>query len=275
MPDLAANMVEPIRGFEMEGMMMRCSLFVPRLYNWCKSLGFEAGKMMPSRAFCSDESQGFPIILIAKHFGTFPFNHGRVGGIVATDRHGPHADHGQDLVIIQASHVGYDPATKTFGQYRRLQTADQSCSSNCGKIHHVMDWYQNEYHFAQENILLHKYEGQDCVIIDNQLLREDCDEGLLLKLDKLIATDSTGQRISLKHLSTSKIFAVSPSFTRATGDACFNGKEAAVIGNRLTRDMFYYRRNIQVMSEGDHQIEKNRLRRILFLPSLVCRDKRR
>ena len=65
-------------------------------------------RIMPSRAFCSDENQGYPIILIAKHFGSFPFNHGRVGVIVVTDRHGPHAHHGKDMVIIQASHVGYE-----------------------------------------------------------------------------------------------------------------------------------------------------------------------
>lgn len=55
-----------------------------QLYNLCKSLGFEAGNIMPSRAFCSDESQGYPITLIAKHFGTFPFNHGMVGGVIAS-----------------------------------------------------------------------------------------------------------------------------------------------------------------------------------------------
>lgn len=37
---------------------MRYSQFVPRLYNYCRSLGFERDRMMPSRAFCSDESQG-------------------------------------------------------------------------------------------------------------------------------------------------------------------------------------------------------------------------
>ena len=123
MPELAVNTVEPVRGFQIQGMMMRYNLFIPRLYNWCKSLGFQPGKIMPSRAFCSDESQGYPVIMIGKHFGTFPFNHGRVGGIVANTRHGPHASHGQDLVIIQASHVGYDPQTGEFGTYRRLQTA--------------------------------------------------------------------------------------------------------------------------------------------------------
>ena len=140
--------------------MMRYSLFVPRLYNLCKSLGFEAGKIMPSRAFCSDESQGFPIILITKHFGTFPFNHGRVGGIIATDRHGPHAEHGKDLVIIQASHVGYDPDTKTFGTYRRLQTAAHESSDSCGKIGAVLSWYLDEYAFARDNIFLPGQAGR-------------------------------------------------------------------------------------------------------------------
>ena len=77
---------------------MRYSLFVPRLYNHCRSLGFERSRMMPSRAFCSDESQGYPVMLIAQHFGTFPFDHGRVGGKVAINRHGPYAHHGEDLV---------------------------------------------------------------------------------------------------------------------------------------------------------------------------------
>jgi len=77
---------------------MRYSEFAPRVYNLAKSLGFTPGKMMPSRAFCSDESQGYPIIQIAKQFGTFPFNHGRVGGMIALDRHGPHAHHGMDLL---------------------------------------------------------------------------------------------------------------------------------------------------------------------------------
>jgi len=115
---------------------------------------------MPSRAFCSDESQGYPIILLAKHFGTFPFNHGQVGGIVATDRHGPHAHHGQDLVIILASHVGYAPDTARFGDYRREQTEGRDMTPNCGKICGVLRWYENEYRFAQHNILLRREAGR-------------------------------------------------------------------------------------------------------------------
>ena len=98
--------------FRMKNYWFRYSNFVPRLYNWCLKIGLEPGKIMPARAFCSDESQGYPVILLAKHFGVFPFNHGRVGGIMANGRHGPHAHHGKDLLIVQASHVGYDQSPK-------------------------------------------------------------------------------------------------------------------------------------------------------------------
>ena len=90
----AANVEELIRNFRIVATTtFRYSSFVPRLYNYVKSMGCEPGSILPSRAFCSDESQGYPIILMTKHFGTFPFNHGRVGGVVATGRHGPHAIH--------------------------------------------------------------------------------------------------------------------------------------------------------------------------------------
>ena len=266
MPDLAANMVEPVGGFQMQGMMMRYNLFAPRLYNWCMSLGFEAGKIMPSRAFCSDESQGYPIIMIAKHFGTFPFNHGRVGGIVATDRHGPHAEHGQNLVIIQASHVGYDPQTRRFGTYRRLQTADQARGPSCSKVHQVITWYQNEYQFARQNILLHQHEGQACIIVDNQLLREDRDEGLLLRLDKLIETDPNGQRMPLKTLSTAKIFTASSALADQVGEPSFSGTTPQPIGPYLTADLFYFRRNIPKKEEGAHHLEHNLLR---YMPQII------
>lgn len=266
MPDIAANMVEPVGGFEMDGMMMRYSLFVPRLYNWCKSLGFESGRIMPSRAFCSDESQGYPIILLTKHFGTFPFNHGRVGGIVATDRNGPHAAHGQDLVIIQASHVGYDPDRKQFGVYRRLQTNGLDCGPSCGKIHNVIDWYMEEYNFAKQNILLHQHEGQPCMIIDNQLLREDREEGLLLRLNKLIISDDGGQCMPLMTFSTSKVFTASAALVEHLGEAAFKDADPKPIDENLTADMFYFRRSISVMDEGGHHLEHNLIR---FMPQII------
>ncbi len=88
---------------------------------------------------------GFPDHPYHQLFGTFPFNHGRVGGIVATSRHGAHAHHGKDLAIIQASHVGYDPESACFGTYRRLLTDSKTRTSACGKITGILDWYRQEY----------------------------------------------------------------------------------------------------------------------------------
>jgi len=266
MPDHSVNILKHIEGFQIKGMMMRYNLFLPRLYNWCKSLGFEKGKIMPSRAFCSDESQGYPIIMIAKHFGTFPFNHGRVGGIVAADRHGPHAAHGQDLIIIQASHVGYDPQSKQFGHYRRLQTTDQGCGPSCGKINHVMAWYQNEYQFAQQNILLQNIEGNNCVIIDNQLLRDDLEEGLMLNLNKFIESDNREQYLPIKILSTAKIFKAAASLVDTLKHSAFNNTEAQVIGSRLSANMFYFKRKISEVEENIHHLEHNL---IPYIPQII------
>lgn len=266
MPDLAAKLAEPEGGFSIGGMMMRYNVFMPRLYNFCLSLGFQPGKIMPSRAFCTDESQGYPIIMITKHFGTFPFNHGTVGGIVATDRHGPYSEHGKDLIIIQASHVGYDADTKTFGTYRRLHTEPQHNSPTCGKVDLVLDWYLNEYRFACENILLHLCQGVPCITIDNYLLREDREQGLLLKLEKLVQAEDDDSCRPVSVLSTSKTFIMNKQFShRLHGITLCEGR-GQPIGQLLGADLFYYKRNIQEQEEGRDHLERNLIK---FMPTIV------
>jgi len=251
--------------YQMAEVSMRYSRFVPRIYNLARSLGFEAGKMMPSRAFCSDESQGYPIILIAKHFGTFPFNHGLVGGIVATDRHGPHAHHGKDLVIIQASHVGYDPESGAFGVYRRLQTENQTETTNCGKICGALDWYLREYVFASNNIYLREQDGAKQVVIDNQLLHPEREQGLLLKLDSFVEMGENGQPVVLSCRSTSKVFAASPALVAQLHDYRWPVQGEEEIGQRLNPDLFFYRRQISHHHEGRDHLEKNLLNVMPFV----------
>ena len=265
MPDLAAQMTTPTGGFSIDGMMMRYNIFVPRLYNLCKSLGMEAGKILPSRAFCSDENQGYPIIMIAKHFGTFPFNHGRVGGVIATDRHGPHAEHGENLVIIQASHVGYDPDSKKFGAYKRLQTEDHEMSDTCGKIYGIIDWYQSEYDFATKNILLEKVNGAVLIHIDNHLLREDLDEGLSLYLHKLIKEETEGHLIPIAIFSTTKTFMASDFVANDIANDLSEGQKVP-IGKNLSPDMFYYKHNIEVALEGANHMEMNLIK---YMPLII------
>jgi hypothetical protein len=243
--------------FKLDEKMMRFSLFVPRLYNLCRSYGFEKGMIMPSRAFCSDENQGFPIILITKHFGAFPFNHGMVGGIVATDRHGPYAHHGKDLVIIQASHVGYDPETGQFGAYRRLQVDDRGEDVSCGKILGVIGWYRKEYAFAIENISFSLVNGKAVVLIDNQLLDHSHDAGIFLNIDQFVAMDSGSVPEPLNVFSTSKAFRVNPDLKNRLPKSFFQEDKRAPIGKKLTANLFYFKKHISDALEGRDQLERN------------------
>jgi hypothetical protein len=236
--------------FQLGDRATRYSLFVPRLYNYCLSLGFKRALMMPSRAFCSDESQGYPVILLTQHFGAFPFDHGRVGGKVATNRHGPHAHHGEDLIILQASHVGYDPGRQKFGVYQRQRTADRGFGDNCGKLCAVLHWYQKEYEHARENIVLGVIDGRPALFIDNHLLNAERPEGLFLHLDRLVAAEGG----PLKVLSTSKAFPAAPGLIALLpADIWSSGRTP--IGDRLTADMFFFRRNPVEGPEGHDLLE--------------------
>ena len=243
-------MQRTIDNMRIGGHAMRYSQFVPRLYNYCLSLGFERDRMMPSRAFCSDESQGYPVVLIALHFGTFPFDHGRVGGKVAINRHGPHAHHGEDLVIIQASHVGYDADTSRFGVYQRQRTTGRGFGDNCGKLCAVLHWYQDEYRHAGEGVLCGRIDGEPAVFIDNQYLDEKRPEALLLHLDRLIQQADD----PLKVLSTSRAFRAAPSLVERLPPEMWRDKPVA-IGALLTPDLFGFRRTPTEGLEGHDILE--------------------
>ncbi len=232
-------------------MSLRYSQFVPKLYNYCRSLGFRRGRMLPSRAFCSDESQGYPVILLARHFGAFPFDHGQVGGRVATDRHGPHADHGEDLVILQASHVGYDPEQRRFGVYRRQLTDDGGFGSACGKLAGVLAWYQREYRLAGRDIRLGGVDGTPAVIFDNALLDPDRAEGLFPIPGHFI---DPAQPAPLKVFSTARAFAASQSLRARLIGVDWNAAPQP-IGDRLPGDLFVFRRAPSVGPEGLDQLE--------------------
>jgi hypothetical protein len=243
--------------FLVEGMVLRYSSFMPRLYNFCKSIGMERGMIMPSRAFCSDESQGFPIILITKHFGAFPFNHGRLGGVVSTDRHDAYAVHGRDLVVIHASHVGYDPETDAYGMYRRLQREDQCETSACGRIDAVVQKYLSDYRFAQNNIWVNHDSGECIVTIDNQLLDANRRNGLFLDLDFMLARQESSWFRLVKAYSTAKSFVASPAFAKRLRERGCGNQARAPLGTGLTPELFRFKREF---GDGlDMQLERNLL----------------
>jgi hypothetical protein len=232
--------------------------FVPRLYNFCRSLDFEPGKILPSRAFCSDENQGYPNLLIAKHFGTFPFNHGMVGGIVDTDRHGPHSEHGKDLVIIHASHVGYDPVNGSFGNYHRRLTEHFETTASCGKIDIVLEWYLTQYAFAKENIFLHRHDNELLVTIDNQILNENMIEGLFLQLDRILKVENQGGGFRPRRAySTSKCYAASAELCQLLGETAWPDNGRQPIGEKLLPELFGFKRHISGDTETRGLLEEN------------------
>ena len=266
-----ANVIREVAPFKVDGLAIPYPEFVARLYNLCKELGFRKGLIMPSRAFCSDENQGLPIILLTKHFGTFPFNHGRVGGIVSVDRHGPHSQHGEDLMILQASHVGYDPDTGAYGMYRRPQMTGRCLSDSCGKLIHVITPYLDQYLFARERIFLRRDDNGRCLItVKNSFIdfvSSPVAQGLVLRLNNIVAQDSMGAIRPFTSASTTQTYEVSEPFKRRLdnlGYTWFSGGGQS-IGNLLTSDLFYFREDFH---ETDDSIllERNLIE---FMPDIV------
>jgi hypothetical protein len=242
------------KGFPLEGNYFRYSSFVPRLANFCTSLGFEPGMIMPSRAFCSDENQGYPIIVMTQHFGTFPFDHGRVGGVVALGRHGPHAHHGKDLVIVQASHVGYTPSTGAFGKYCRTQCVDNAISTSCGKIAGAIQWYLGEYKDAQNSIFLEQDDtGCPIITIDLQYLELDRKEGIFLDLKYLLAspTPQSGSSVSRSFLASAALQAHVREILRSWPS------ERRAIGSLLAAPMFHFKREVELCEDNENLLERN------------------
>ena len=256
----AANVEELIQNFRVVGATtFRYSSFVPRLYNYVKSMGFDTDKILAARAFCSDENQGYPIILLTKHFGAFPFNLGRGGAVVATERLGPYTDHGEAYVIIQASHVGYDPDSDSFGMYNRVHTSDNCHTACCGKLTAVTDWYVAQYRIAQCDVLLERRGDQLCLRIDNGLLRGTRQEGLFLNMRRLIRRDDDRNFRPIHTHSTSKSFVASSSLQhdlRQLEPELQDGRRIP-IGEHLKPDMFYFRRNLDETVLGRDHMEMN------------------
>lgn len=256
--------------FEIEGKIFTYKNFIARFVDFCTKEGLQLGKIVPSRAFCSDESQGYPAILISKHFGTFPFDHGLVGGRMAIKRHAPHAHHGDDLVILQASHVGYIPESKIFGEYRRLQTHDHTCSSNCGKINAALGWYMKLYQFAQNNIYLQRVGDDFLITIDKQLYKQSYKEGLFIHLDKLLRQESDGTFKAMKILSTSEVFHASDHFIAYLKEKNFkwSQRKMIAIGEYLTADLFHFERELDKVTDTE-SVQRNLYD---YMPWIVTSD---
>ncbi len=160
------------------------------------------------------------------------------------------------MVIIQASHVGYDPETEAFGSYCRLQTTDNKKTATCGKIDDVLQWYQDEYRFAQNNIFLGQDGDVRTIKIDNQLLDERRTEGLFLDLEKMILRVGGTMKLQ-RTLSTSRVYLAADEFCQLLPDDAWPLGPPVAIGSHLTAELFSYRREISGDMEGHNHMENH------------------
>ncbi len=265
------KIIRKLAPFKVDGLAIPYAEFAPQLFNFCMTLGFRKGMIMPSRAFCSDENQGWPIILLTKHFGTFPFNHGRVGGIVAIDRHGPHAHHGEDSVIVQASHVGFNPHNGTYGTCTRPKMEGTCISPSCGKITHVITPYLEQYQFARERVFLHRDDkGNYLITAKNSFVDFDSHpvkNGLVLQLERIVKINDNGNIHPASAISTSQTYEVSEEFRKRLAASGYTWKtgEGESIGKYLTEDLFYFREEFHETDESI-LLERNLIE---FMPIIV------
>ncbi len=263
--------VREVAPFKIDGLAIPYPEFVSRLYNLCIELGFRKGYIMPSRAFCSDETQGLPIILLTKHFGTFPFNHGRVGGVVAVNRHGPHSHHGEDLMILQASHVGYDPDSGVYGRYNRPQTMGQCLSDSCGKLIHVISPYLEQYRFARDRIFLHKDDDDTCLItVKNSFIdfgSHPVMQGLVLRLNNIVEEDNMGVIRPVRSGSNTQTYKVSNAFKQRLDEHGYTWYSGAgkSMGDLLSADLFFFREDFHE-TDDSLLLERNLIE---FMPDIV------
>lgn len=270
-PNPIVTILREMADFTVDGMAIPYPEFVPQLYNLCSRLGFRKGLIMPSRAFCSDENQGLPIILLTKHFGTFPFNHGRVGGIMAIDRHAPHASHGEDSVIVQASHVGYNPKTGIYGTYLRPRMSEKTISVSCGKLSHVITPYLEQYHFARDRIFLSQSKsGRSLITAKNAFIdffTHPVKNGLVLRLQNIAKIHEDGCVRPIGASSTMQSFEVSRAFKKRMDLVGYEWKSGngECIGDYLTDDLFFFREDFHETDDSLF-LEKNI---IDFMPRIV------
>eukprot|EP00283_Hemiselmis_rufescens_P008052 CAMPEP_0173421632 /NCGR_PEP_ID=MMETSP1357-20121228/2673_1 /TAXON_ID=77926 /ORGANISM="Hemiselmis rufescens, Strain PCC563" /LENGTH=519 /DNA_ID=CAMNT_0014384573 /DNA_START=27 /DNA_END=1586 /DNA_ORIENTATION=+ len=269
-----------LRGVMMSGETIAASVggaqrygdFAPRLANLCNELGFAQGDTLPSRAFCSDENQMYPAIQLTKHFATPPFDHGRVGGVVATDRHGPHAAHGKDLVLVAASHVGYDKGG--WGKYRRLVTEDDHVSTSCGMISAILGWYLAQYEDAQNRIRLVMNDGDARVRIPTDLLDPNRPEGMYLVLSRMTKSGANGLPQPLGRSAAYQEYEMLPSLAERiktspkfevdakVNKGVYDEAESAPIGGYLSSEMFGFRREQVDRGEPNYYLERHVLANI-------------
>lgn len=190
---------------------------------------------------------------------------------MATDRHGPHSHHGEDLMILQGSHVGYDPNSGVYGTYNRPKMMGDCPSDSCGKLIHVITPYLEQYLFARDRIFLHKDDNGNCLITTKNSFVDfgsrPVSQGLVLRLSNLVSEDSKGVIRPFASASTTQTYKVSDAFKKRLKKIGYEWRSGAreSIGELLAADLFFFREDFYE-TDVFLLLERNLIE---FMPAIV------
>lgn len=128
--------------------------------------------------------------------------------------------------------------------------------TTCGKVGGVIQWYQDEYLFAQNNIYLGREGELRTITIDNQLLDERRTEGLFLDLDRMLLMEN-GKHKLVRTLSTSRVYVASDDLCKVIPEHVWQTGKRVNMGGHLGPELFLFRRHISDEIEGHDHLENN------------------
>lgn len=216
---------------------------------------------------------------------------------MALDRHGPHAGHADDVVLIHAPHVGFDPSSQVYGTYRRRQieagpeSGEMQMSGTCGKMVGVMGPFIQAYHGLLGRIRA-RVEGEQVVIsVSRELLpsQDPLEDGIFLRFEKLLAKGALDDPVLRR--SVTCVFPASDSFADEFIDLMrtedffdrefdWHSLRDPKLSHLLKEDMFGFKKNPESLLGEEHRLERSllpNLPRVLTSPydnelsaSLIC-----
>ncbi len=174
-------------------------------------------------------------------------------------------------MIVQASHVGYDPNSGVYGTFRRSRMADKSISVSCGKLSHVITPYMEQYQFARDRIFLSKSDsGVYLITVKNSFIdffTHPVKNGLVLRLENIVKISEDACIRPNGASSTMQAFEVSKEFINRMALTNYEWKSGngECIGDYLTEDLFFFREDFHETDESI-LLERNI---IDFMPRIV------
>lgn len=240
-----------------KGRLIPYEEFLPRLKNFCLSLGFKKTMAMSQEPSPSQETESadIPVSLFTANGITCPA--------------------GNDSVIILSTRVPYEPSWGVYGGLPRPLIHERIDRRTDETVSNFIAPYLAQYHFAQKHIYLTKKEaGQYLVTLPTNLLSQETKSGsnnLKIRLDKFTVPNVDGLFVPLLVADSFVSFPISEQFLQHLSDNNFSWEMGKFqrIGALLTAELFSFTETEQLSNSNGSESSKSIFFKTL-LPGMNC-----